>query len=424
MAAPAIATVIPADVQDARQKVLTTDFFGLCYLMLANLAYTAGNNGRQPKDEIKRLLPTMPFPQGTVQGRWSMAWGPQVPSDGSDSNLMYAALCSDSASGLPVFLAVAIRGTDSRAKPSGVVSQIMQDLDAEHQVVFPPGNQSGSKIARGSQVGLNTLNNLQDSDTKQALATFLRDFATQNADVPIVVTGHSLGGCLTTVLALDLASKLPQGAKIVPNTFAAPSAGNLAFMQLYEKTFARCTRWLNTFDLVPRAYAGLDEIKNLWTACHRPPPLLVKIALEGLKLALEIGKVNYAQQSVDCGRPMAGVCQSNQPNAVSPEKQNQAVAEIQKMLQDQLQKILHAGCLNDVLKRLGVDAGNLLGGVAAHLLPAEKLVEPIINHASVNELASWVQELLFQHSVMTGYWNAVKNFNGVATIDLAKAEGA
>jgi pimeloyl-ACP methyl ester carboxylesterase len=413
-------------VQDARQKVLTTDFFALCYLMLSNLAYTAGNDATQAIDQIKRLLPAMPFPQGTVKGEWSVAWGPQVPSDGSNSNLMYAAQCSDSVSGLPVFLAVAIRGTDTQAKPSGVLKQIIEDTDAEHQVIFPVDNQVGSKIARGTEVGLDALNKLIDPQTKQSLADYLQGFVSANPDVPIVITGHSLGGCQVTVLALDLAGKLPKTTKIVPNTFAAPTAGNQAFVRLYEQAFPQCPRWFNTLDLVPRAYAGLDEIRTLWSACQRPAPLLVKIALEGLILSLEIAKVDYVQQFAESSRPLAGACQMNQPDAMPPDKMKQAVAEIQTMLQNQMEKILHAGRLANVLNRLEGNVGHLLGDVATHLLPVEKLAERIIGHFSVDELAIWVQELLFQHSLLTGYWNAVKSSNGVAPISdpFAKAAGA
>ena len=31
-------------------------------------------------------------------------------------------------------------------------------------------------------------------------------------------------------------------------------------------------------------------------------------------------------------------------------------------------------------------------------------------------IADWVKELLFQHLIPTGYWNAVENSNGVAPI--------
>lgn len=414
MSTPASAVVAPASVQDARQKVLTTDFFALCYLMLANLSYSGETDGKLAIDHIRKLLPTMPIPQGTVQGKWSLAWGPQASAD--NSNLMYVARFSDSGSNLPVFLTVAIRGTDTSAKPAGVLQQIVQDLDAGEQVVFPAGNQQGSRIAKGSQNGLDALNHLQDPATGQAAATYLQGFVTQNPDVPIVVTGHSLGGCMTTVVALDLASKLPGAAKIVPNSFAAPSAGNAAFIRLYEQRFPRSPRWFNAFDLVPRAYAGLSDIKNLWTDCKRPAPTLVKIANEGLELVLEKSKVSYVQQSPVNSRQLPGACQANQKEAVAPAKKNQAVAEIQTLLENQVNKLAHAGQLPEVLKRLGGDVGNFFEGIAADLVPAEKLAAKIIAHFSVGELTSWVSELLFQHSVLTGYWNAVKSANGVAEI--------
>src|SRR5215831_6280194 len=147
-ATPAIVPTVPDNVKAARQQVQTSDFFALCYLMLSNLAYAGENSAQRAVQQIIDLLPTMPVPQGQVTGQWSLGWGPVASGD--NSNLMYAAEFSDKASGLPVFSAVAIRGTDTKARPSGVLKQIIEDLDADHQAVFPENNTAGAKIALGT----------------------------------------------------------------------------------------------------------------------------------------------------------------------------------------------------------------------------------------------------------------------------------
>ena len=406
MSTPAVAHVVPDNVNAARQQVKTSDFFALCYLMLCNLAYTDEDSAQTAVQQITKLLPTMPVPQGQVTGQWSLGWGPVASGD--NSNLMYAAEFSDKASGLPVFSAVAIRGTDTKARPSGVLKQIIQDLDAQHQVVFPANNTTGSKIAEGTKFGLDILTAFHDKSGR-TVDHYLNDFVAANPRAPIVVTGHSLGGCQTTVVATFLSGRLPAGTAIVPNSFAAPTAGNSAFIQLYEKTFHFCPRWYNPFDLVPMAFAGLGDIKGLWKQCKKPAPGVVKIIVDALEVLLKILHVNYSQQSPGDSRKLTAACRPPSVTAVSAAVSNQAVAEIRALLQNEVAK------LRDEVKKLPV-----IGGLAAHELSFK------ISADSFKHLAAWVSELLFQHSVLTGYWNAVKASPGVAPIPnpFVKAAGA
>jgi hypothetical protein len=390
--------VVPENVATARKQVETSDFFALCHLMLSNLAYTDQNSGPNAVQQITDRLPNMPAPQDGVTGKWRLGWGPQFHQP-DNSNLMYAAELIDSASGFPVFSAVVIRGTDTQAKPAGVLEQILEDLDSTNQVVFPANNQSGSKIAQGSQDGLNILTSFKDSGNR-TVEEYLADFAQITPGAPLVVTGHSLGGCQTTVLALYLADKLsgqlPPETTIVPNTFAAPTAGNAAFIGLYERTFPFCPRWFNTFDLVPTAFAGLGGIKNLWNQCNRPAPDAFKIIVDGFGLLLGALHVSYSQQSQSQSRPLNGACQPAAAPAATSAIKQEVTAEVQTLLQDAAKK------LQDRIGQLP-----LLGGFAAGL--------PIFNfsQASLANIGAWVQELLFQHSIQTGYWNAVASSPGV-----------
>ncbi len=402
---PATAQSGPDDLNGARKKVETSDFFGLCYLMLCQLAYADENDGQKAVAQIKQLLPTMPVPQGTVPGKWRLAWGPQVTND--NSNLMYAAEFVHAGSGLPVFSAVAIRGTDTQAKPSGILKQLVEDLDAADQVVFPANNQIGSRIAKGTQDGLKILAGFQDPDTHQTVADYLKAFVARNPDAPVVVTGHSLGGCQTTVVALDLATKLPAGTKIVPNSFAAPSAGNSAFIELYEKAFPFRPRWFNTIDLVPMAFAGLGGIKQLWNQCKRPAPGIVKTLIDALELVLKVRHAQYSQQSPVDSRILVGSCQLTKANAVSDAVQNKALEEIQAILRKAMQD------MEEKVSKI-----RLVGGLLAHGLSF------VVTDNSFANIDAWVQELLYQHLILTGYWNSVQAFNGVAFIPNPFAQAA
>lgn len=346
--------------------------------MLCNLAYADENDGQKAVQQITQSLPSMPVPTGTVPGKWSLGWGPQVTSD--NSNLMYAAEFLDVGSALPVFSAIVIRGTDTRAKPSGILKQLMEDLDAETQVVFPDNDSNGAKIARGTKIGLTTLNGFTDSSHRTA-AQYLNDFLKDNPAAPVVVTGHSLGGCQTTLIALDLSTKVPTGTKIVPNSFAAPTAGNGAFISLYERAFPCSPRWFNNFDLVPMAFAGLDGIKQLWNQCNRTAPTLLKAAVDGFEGLLKVRKVSYSQQSSDNSRGMVGGCQPAAVNPLAPAILDQAVEEIRALLQR-------------VAARFHIP----VPGIA------------------LEGISEWVQELLFQHLIPTGYWRSVRNSPGVAPL--------
>lgn len=167
----------------------------------------------------------------------------------------------------------------------------------------------------------------------------------------------------------------------MPNSFAAPTAGNSAFIQLYEQTFPFSPRWFNGIDLVPMAFAGLGGIKQLWNECNRPAPQGLKIVIDAFELLLKSVNVNYSQQSPGNSRALVGGCQSSAANAVPVGRQNQAVAEIQALFQR-------------VADRL-------------HL---------VIPSVLFHEMGDWVRELLFQHLILTGYWDSVKSFQGVAPI--------
>jgi triacylglycerol lipase len=411
MASTTTALVIPANVAAAREQVRTSDFYALCYLMLCNLAYADEDKAQAAVEQIINKLPTMPVPEGPVQGKWSLSWGPVTPTDGSNSNLMYAAEFSDTVSGLPVFSAVVIRGTDTEARPSGILKQIIEDLYAADQTVFPAGNALGAKIAEGTQIGLNTLTGFTDKGGK-TVEQYLNDFVTENPDAPIVVTGHSLGGCQTTVLALFLSHEFSAAGlspKIVPNSFAAPSAGNAAFIQLYQRTFPFSPRWFNTLDLVPMAFAGLGGIKQLWTQCSHPAPDALKFLIDAFGLLLGALHISYSQQTLDDSRPLTGVCQPPTAPTAAAAVIAQTVADVQKILQDGIGKVQQ-------------DIGKipLLGGFAMHVPKFD------FTGASLASLEDWVKELLFQHLVPTGYWNAVAASPGVARIrnPFALAAGA
>ncbi|WP_259391517.1 lipase family protein [Paenibacillus sp. 1011MAR3C5] len=69
-------------------------------------------------------------------------------------------------------------------------------------------------------------------------------------DKPLFITGHSLGGALATLAALDIATNTPFSAPMV-YTFGAPRVGDPRFVQTYNYIVPVHFRFQNEFDIVP-----------------------------------------------------------------------------------------------------------------------------------------------------------------------------
>jgi hypothetical protein len=360
----------------------------------------------------------MPTPQGKEKEQWRLGWGPAVDDD--NSNLMFAAEFMDitQKSPVPVFSAIVIRGTDVESEPAGLVKQLVEDLDAETQVPFPE-HDPNARIAQGTQIGFQTLSQLTDQG--RTVRQYVEAFLNANPAAPVVVTGHSLGGCQTTVMALNLALQFP--GSIVPTTFAGPTAGNQSFVELYEQNCPFAPRWFNTRDLVPNAYASLDNIQTLWDACGHPAPLLLKLAVEGLKLLLEDVGAIYSQESDKNTRSVTSECRPAGASALPPTFQNQTVREIEAILLSVITKIQAKGKFAELVRKFEGDIrelklikdipiapafGTLLDLVAGQL--------PLLAKLAAIDLFEWIEELMYQHLILTGYWNGVQNFPDVAFI--------
>ena len=269
----------------AAQQQIGTPYYGLVWLALAQLAYTDEAAGAirnvgidLPKDVAS--LPPLPPPPGCTAdaawGSWRVEWGPVVTAD--NSNLMYAATYYDTASRLPVVTAVCVRGTDTQehGKVLGLLQQLYEDLDIGHKVPWDtvmedaasPCRDGGSAadvaIAQGTCEGLKTLRRMTSTAPGHTGAidalTYVRALVETNPGLPIVVTGHSLGGCLATVMSLFLADALEAaglGVTVIPHAFAPPTAGTPAFAARFDARFPAAHIWWNTLDVVPNAFQNI-----------------------------------------------------------------------------------------------------------------------------------------------------------------------
>lgn len=102
-----------------------------------------------------------------------------------------------------------------------------------------------------------------------------------DASTSVTICGHSLGGALVTLLALDVASNTIFGNPVV-YTYASPHAGDSSFVNTYNHLVPNTFRIANRMDLVPKLplpplydhVTGLNELNPVqWTL---PPKVLVK----------------------------------------------------------------------------------------------------------------------------------------------------
>jgi hypothetical protein len=95
----------------------------------------------------------------------------------------------------------------------------------------------------------------------------------------ITVCGHSLGGALATLLALDVAVNTPFFPAVF--TYASPRTGDSQFVAVYNHTVPNTTRIANRVDLVPKLplpplYEHVLGLFDLSSVTLVPPAFLIK----------------------------------------------------------------------------------------------------------------------------------------------------
>lgn len=267
--------------QDAEQIIAGlggVNPFSVSMLQLCQISYDASG--------IAKAVGQMP--PLTPGGGWYCIWGPS--SNLIDSNLAFVAGYYPAGASSQLLTCVVLRGTDFDIwDPLGILWQVWEDLDPENPVPVPwPANDPNAMIAGGTADGLDVIRSL--TSRGWYLEPYLKAFV---GDSLLVVTGHSLGGCLTTVVAPWLQSALSYSGAIIPVTFAAPTAGNPAFAADFNKQFPVALRYWNPLDIVPRAYGDLPAVKDIYVPCGLTIPPEVEWPLDWMEG--EIADIPYAQ---------------------------------------------------------------------------------------------------------------------------------
>jgi predicted lipase len=83
----------------------------------------------------------------------------------------------------------------------------------------------------------------------------------------VIVTGHSLGGALATIAALDIQYNLGRENQLafIVNTFGAPRVGNNALTESYNRRITNSYRFIYGWDMVtrvPRDWQGFEHVEK------------------------------------------------------------------------------------------------------------------------------------------------------------------
>ena len=258
----------------------------------ASLAFIANADEQCKLPDIKKAIEDdLGKIVSEAGGPWSLEWGPAL----NKGILAYVALSADKTQ-----YALAIRGSLVSWDIPGFFRNWFDDLDAFKQVPWQYPAKNDARIACGTNDALSLLIGLIDPYTNKHLLDYLRS-TLQPAD-NLIVTGHSLGGCLTTAGAAWLHHQLPNNVNITPFAFAPPTAGNKSFAQYYNNIFPDAYCCINTWDIVPMAYESVAEIPNVYPA---PSQTLLQFSpslggiVELANLLLE--KLNYSQIKITDG---------------------------------------------------------------------------------------------------------------------------
>ena len=240
--------------------------------------------------ELENTFKTFFSSQETIAdiGKWSIAWGPVIfesnPSPQSYAdNTMYVAANADK-----TVYVVSIAGTN----PNSSYDIYQEDLQVQTTVAwtsaFGGSTPSGLNpyISTGTELGVNNLLGMTDTQTNQTLLQFLQSLSasgTQNSK--LIFGGHSLAGALAPTLALAFFN--PAGGKLKLSDWSAvylyptagPTPGNADFGTFLSSVFPAISStgpsyqvwnqnvW-NSIDVVPHAWTipMLEEIPTLYPA--------------------------------------------------------------------------------------------------------------------------------------------------------------
>ncbi len=199
---------------------------------------------------------------------WQVVWGPAISNSIKKSstskvdsfvtdNTMYVARGTDLATGKPLYV-VAIAGTNAVSRKGALFEDFNVFNEKEWGTQKAWGSPNSGKISAGSALGLSILTAMSDPATGKTLLQFL---STLNDAGPtqVAFTGHSLGGALAPVMALNCIEWKQQmgyaNLNVSVYPIAGPTPGDKAFAEYAAQKFGEgYYSVINANDMVPHSW--------------------------------------------------------------------------------------------------------------------------------------------------------------------------
>jgi len=255
-------------------------------------------NPTQLQQDLALILQALLGNENIIQniGNWDVVWGPVVGAYGRDvkdqvaSNAMFVAKNTEGK------YVIAVSATN----PTSLYGWCVEDFDvrtmeAWKDVNFGTEHGGTPRISTGTYLGLQNLLQLTytapDNGPTTNLMEFLQStFQDYQKQAQLVVSGHSLGGALSPVLALYIDEQQATWnpfMKVVVSTMptAGASPGNKAFSDYQnDRMGSRTLRFWNSLDPVPHGWQpDMVELMPFLYYPYFKPGLLLK-AIAGLVL--------------------------------------------------------------------------------------------------------------------------------------------
>jgi len=247
----------------------------LAFLAYLGVLMVGPNIDARLRKRLERVLGDL----SETLGEWKLVWGPctyRVTRNGIPDNTMFVAESPDRSE-----LVVSIAGTN----PLSLYGWLVEDFDVRTLYRWPHGAPpKEAMITEGTLRGLRALQQMVVLDharggapfpgANTSLQVFLRQWVADrraespDADLSVTVTGHSLGGALSPVVALWLADTIGEwdpAEKVAVScwAYAGPTPGNAAFARYITRRMGgRLYRVANSKDVVPHAW-NLDDLVEL-----------------------------------------------------------------------------------------------------------------------------------------------------------------
>ena len=249
-------------------KEITTKFI-LGYLTNINTGYIATEENEE--ESIKKIENV--FENSNFQkefGEWEIVWGPCISTSKTKEGTILKKEVTDNA----MYLArkkgeenyvLGIAGTNSIS----YTGWFDEDFDVETTQSWPLSildlkeTTHKGNIASGTATGFDKLWNMKGNEKCS-----LWEYISNNlSNCSISVSGHSLGGALTPVMAVGLADKIAESdkvenIKISAYPFAGPTPGDVGFANHIADVLEEYHAVYNEMDIVPLSW-GCDDLSKI-----------------------------------------------------------------------------------------------------------------------------------------------------------------